>query len=606
MLRRIRKRYEAAKHVLPTIGPKPAAALREVFKEGYDRKKLKDDILAGIVVGIVALPLSMALAIASGVPPQHGLYTAIVGGIVIGLLGGSRVQISGPTAAFVVILAPISIKFGIAGLLLASAMAGVILVTLAVARLGKLIQYIPYPVTAGFTAGIATVIATLQLKDFFGLQVTLPEHYTEKVEALVVAAPTFNPAAIGVGALTLIVLLLWPRVTKKVPAPLVALTAGALGAVLLAKIDPRLSVETIGSKFSYVMDGVTHRGIPQLPPLPVLPWKLAGPGGAPFVLSMGTLRELLPSAGAIAMLGAIESLLSAVVADGLSNTKHDPDAELLAQGVGNIVSPFFGGFAATGAIARTATNIRAGGKSPISSVVHAVFVLAAVLLLAPLVAYLPMPALAALLLVVAYNMSDLKHVVHILRVAPKSDVFVLLTCLFLTVVFDMVVSVAAGVMLAALLFMRRMAEISGATVSTEDHPVLREILPKGVIVYRIEGALFFGAAEKALSEVELVGSHVRVLILDISVVPIMDATGLVALESALERMEKNETLVILVGAQPQPKKLLEKAGIKPEPGEILFVDRMREAVAFARRHMGEDIPPEPSSSTPISSWMHQR
>ena len=606
MLRRIKKRYEAAKNVLPNIGPKPAAALRDVFKEGYDRQKLKDDILAGIVVGIVALPLSMALAIASGVPPQHGLYTAIVGGIVIGLLGGSRVQISGPTAAFVVILAPIAVKYGVAGLLLASAMAGVILVTLAVARLGKLIQYIPYPVTAGFTAGIATVIATLQLKDFFGLQVTLPEHYTEKVEALARAAPTFNPAAIGIGALTLVVLLLWPRVTKKIPAPLVALTAGAIAAAALTKIDPRLSVETIGSKFSYVMDGATHRGIPQLPPLPVLPWNLPGPGGAPFVLSIGTLRELLPSAGAIAMLGAIESLLSAVVADGLANTKHDPDAELLAQGVGNIVSPFFGGFAATGAIARTATNIRAGAKSPISSVVHAVFVLAAVLLLAPLVAYLPMPALAALLLVVAYNMSDIKHVVHILRVAPKSDVFVLLTCLFLTVIFDMVVSVAAGVMLAALLFMRRMAEISGATVSTEDHPVLKEILPKGVIVYRIEGALFFGAAEKALSEVELVGSHVRVLILDISVVPIMDATGLVALESALERMEKNETLVILVGVQPQPRKLLEKAGIKDEPGDIQFVDRMRDAVAVARKHMGEDIPPEPSSSTPISTWMHQR
>lgn len=607
MLRRIRKRYEAARDVLPAIGPKPAAALRDVLKEGYDRQKLKDDILAGIVVGIVALPLSMALAIASGVPPQHGLYTAIVAGLVIGLLGGSRVQISGPTAAFVVILAPISVKFGIGGLLLASAMAGVILVTLAVARLGKLIQYIPYPVTAGFTAGIATVIATLQLKDFFGLTVKeMPEHYTGKVHALFTAAPTVQPAAVGVGALTLAVLLLWPRVTKKIPAPLVALTTGAVAAVILQKISPTLAVDTIGSRFSYVVDGVTKRGIPQLPPLPVLPWNLPGPGGAPFVLSIETVRQLLPSAGAIAMLGAIESLLSAVVADGLANSKHDPDAELLAQGVGNIVSPFFGGFAATGAIARTATNIRAGGKSPVSSVVHALFVLAAVLVLAPLVAYLPMPALAALLLVVAYNMSDIKHVVHILRVAPKSDVFVLLTCLFLTVIFDMVVSVAAGVMLAALLFMRRMAEISGAHVTDEENPALREILPKGVILYRIEGALFFGAAEKALSEVELVGSHVRVLILDISVVPIMDATGLVALESALERMEKNETLVILVGAQPQPKKLLEKAHIQSEPGVIEFVDRMRDAIGLAHRHMGSTIPNAPSSSTPISTWMHQR
>ncbi len=607
MLRRIKKRYEAALTVLPTIGPKPAAALREVFKEGYDRKKFREDVLAGIVVGIVALPLSMALAIASGVPPQHGLYTAIVAGIVIGLLGGSRAQISGPTAAFVVILAPIAVKFGVAGLLVASAMAGVILVTLAVARLGKLIQYIPYPVTAGFTAGIATVIGTLQLKDFFGLRVaSMPEHFTDKVQALVLAAPTVRPAAIGIGAVTLAVLLLWPRVTKKIPAPLVALVAGAVVAAILVRIDPRLSVDTIGSNFSYMVDGVKKPGIPQLPPLPVLPWNLPGPGGEPFVLSIATLRELLPSAGAIAMLGAIESLLSAVVADGLADTRHDPDAELLAQGLGNIVAPFFGGFAATGAIARTATNIRAGAKSPISSVVHALFVLLAVLLLAPLVAYLPMAALAALLLVVAYNMSDIKHVVHMLRVAPKSDVFVLLTCLTLTVVFDMVVSVSAGVMLAALLFMRRMAEISGTKVADEDHPAFREMLPKGVMVYRIEGALFFGAAAKAMSEVELVGAHVRVLILDITVVPVMDATGLVALESALERVQKNETLVILVGAQPQPKKLLEKAGIKPEPGEIIFCDRMREAVAHARKHMGEDIPPDAPLSTPISSWLHTR
>ncbi len=607
MLRRIKKRYEAALTVLPTIGPKPAAALREVFKEGYDRKKFREDVLAGIVVGIVALPLSMALAIASGVPPQHGLYTAIVAGIVIGLLGGSRAQISGPTAAFVVILAPISVKFGIGGLLLASAMAGVILVTLAVARLGKLIQYIPYPVTAGFTAGIATVIGTLQLKDFFGLHVEhMPEHFTEKVQALVLSAPTVRPAAVGVGAITLAVLLLWPRVTKKIPAPLVALVAGAVAAAILVRIDPHLSVDTIGSNFSYIVDGVKKPGIPQLPPLPVLPWKLPGPNGQPFVLTLSTLRELLPSAGAIAMLGAIESLLSAVVADGLADTRHDPDAELLAQGIGNIVAPFFGGFAATGAIARTATNIRAGAKSPISSVVHALFVLLAVLLLAPLVAYLPMAALAALLLVVAYNMSDVKHVVHILRVAPKSDVFVLLTCLFLTVVFDMVVSVSAGVMLAALLFMRRMAEISGTTVATEDHPGLREMLPKGVMVYRIEGALFFGAAAKAMSEVELVGAHVRVLILDITVVPVMDATGLVALESAIDRVQKNETLIILVGAQPQPKRLLEKAGIKPEPGELIFCDRMREAAAHARKHMGEDIPPDAPTSTPISSWLRTR
>lgn len=607
MLRRIRRRYEAALNILPTIGLRPAAALRDVLKEGYSRGKFKDDVLAGVVVGIVALPLSMALAIASGVPPQHGLYTAIVAGIVIALLGGSRVQVSGPTAAFVVILAPVAAKFGIGGLLVASLMAGFILVALAVARLGKLIQYIPYPVTAGFTAGIATVIATLQLKDFFGLTVAhMPEHYTARVQALAVAAPTAQHASVAVGAVTLAVLLLWPRLTKKVPAPLVALGLAAGFAALLARLDPTLAVDTIGSRFSYSVGGVTRPGIPQLPPLPLLPWTLPGPGGAPLPLTLDMIRELGPSAFAIAMLGAIESLLSAVVADGLAGTKHDPDAELMAQGLGNICAPFFGGFAATGAIARTATNIRAGARSPVSSVVHALLVLLAVIALAPVLGYLPMPALAALLLVVAWNMSDVKHVIHILRVAPKSDVMVLLTCFSLTVIFDMVVSVTVGVILAALLFMRRMAEISGAKIADDAHPALGEVLPKGVVVYRIEGALFFGAAAKAMGEIELVGAHVRALILDISMVPAMDATGLVALESAIERMEKNETLVILVGVQPQPKKVLEKAGIKPEPCRIMFCDRLREAIGHARRHVGADIPDAPPSVTPLSSWFQAK
>ncbi|MBK8253353.1 MAG: C4-dicarboxylic acid transporter DauA [Polyangiaceae bacterium] len=582
---------------------RPAAALRDVFKEGYNKKKLRDDILAGLVVGIVALPLSMALAIASGVPPQHGLYTAIVAGFVIAALGGSRTQISGPTAAFVVILAPVSAKFGIGGLLVASLMAGLILVSLAIARLGKLIQYIPYPVTAGFTAGIAIVIATLQLKDFFGLKVVFQsEHYPDRVKALALAAPTFKVGSVLVGAVTLAVLLLWPKVTKKLPAPLVALGIGAGFAALLAKLDPSLAVDTIGSRFSYVVDGVTKPGIPQLPPLPVLPWHLPGADGKPLVLSYDLLEQLAPSASAIAMLGAIESLLSAVVADGLANTKHDPDAELFGQGIGNILAPFFGGFAATGAIARTATNIRAGAQSPISSIVHAAFVLLAVLALAPLVSYLPMPALAALLLLVAWNMSDIKHVIHILKVAPKSDVFVLLTCLSLTVIFDMVVSVSAGVMLASLLFMRRMAEISGARVADEEHPAFREVLPKGVVLYRIEGALFFGAAAKAMDEVELVGGHVRAIILDLSNVPVMDATGLVALETAIERLKKNESLVILAGVQAQPKKVLVKAKIEPKEGEIVFADTLRAGIAHARKHVGEDIPAAPASETPLSAW----
>lgn len=595
MPHRAKFRREAAIGAVPHAPRfRPAAAIRDTLKEGYDRKKLGADILAGIVVGIVALPLSMALAIASGVPPQHGLYTAIVAGVVIAALGGSRTQVSGPTAAFVVILAPIATKHGVGGLLLASLMAGAILVALSVARLGKLIQYIPYPVTTGFTAGIAIVIATLQLKDFFGLTVAhMPEHYPDRVKALVLAAPTFQPAAVGVGAVTFAVLLLWPKVTKKVPAPLVALVVGAGVAALLKKVEPALGVETIGSRFSYVVDGVTKPGIPQLPPLPVVPWKLPGPDGRPLVLSYDLLEQLGPSAFAIAMLGAIESLLSAVVADGLASTKHDPDAELFGQGIGNIVSPFFGGFAATGAIARTATNIRAGGRSPVASLVHALFVLLAVLALAPLVAYLPMPSLAALLILVAWNMSEVKHVVHVLKVAPKSDVFVLVTCLSLTVIFDMVVSVTAGVMLAALLFMRRMAEISGAQIADAAHPGFKDVLPRGVTIYRIEGALFFGAAAKAMDEIEMVGSHVRVLILDLSAVAVMDATGLVNLESALARVHKNRTLVILTGAQPQPKKVLEKAGIEPEEGVVAFAEDLSEAIARAKQHV--EAPPAPAS-----------
>src|SRR5262245_32932960 len=290
-------------------------------------------------------------------------------------------------------------------------------------------------------------------------------------------------------------LLLWPRLTKRVPAPLVALGVAAAATWALGRVVPGFRVDTIASRFSYEIDGVVRQGIPRLPPLPLVPWQLPGGDGQPLSISLEMVRELAPSAFAIAMLGAIESLLSAVVADGMAGTKSDPDAELVAQGVGNLVAPFFGGIAATGAIARTATNVRAGAISPIASAVHSLFLLLAVLALAPLVGYLPMPALAALLLVVAWNMSEVKHFAHVIRVAPKSDALVLVACFSLTVLFDMVVAVSAGVMLAALLFMRRMAEITGANLAEHD-PLLREPLPKGVVLYQIAGPLFFGAAQK--------------------------------------------------------------------------------------------------------------
>lgn len=582
-----RSRIESAISSGPTPFPRPAAALRAALREGYGAGDLRADLLAGLVVGVVALPLAMALAIASGVPPQHGLYTAIVAGAVIALLGGSRTQVSGPTAAFVVVLAPIAARHGIAGLLVSTMMAGAILVALGAARMGRLIQFIPHPVTTGFTAGIAVVLATLQLRDLLGLQVVhMPEAYLERVAVLSQALPTARWPDAAIGALTLALLLLWPRIDRRLPAPLVALTAASAVAALLGAWADGFEVATIGSRFSYELDGRVLPGIPRLPPVPVLPWHLPGVGGAPFHLSWETLRELAPSAFAIAALGAIESLLSAVVADGMTGTRHDPDAELIAQGAGNLLAPLFGGIAATGAIARTATGIRAGARSPIAALAHAGLVLAAVLLLAPVLAYLPMASLAALLLLVAWNMSDVKHFVHVCRVAPRSDVVVLVTCFLLTVIFDMVVSVTAGVVLAALLFMRRMAEISGATLTTGEHPALPEPLGRGVVLYQIAGPLFFGAAEKAVGSLHAIGAGVRAVILDLGAVPAIDATGLVALQSALGRLERDCVLVVLARAQPQPARVLERAGIRPEPGRLTVCATLEEAVARAREALG--------------------
>ena len=607
----MRKRYEAALAALPSVLPQvylqPFSALREAFREGYGARNLRADAMAGLVVGIVALPLSMALAIASGVPPQHGLYTAIIAGAVIAAMGGSRTQVSGPTAAFVVILAPIAVKFGLGGLLVATLMAGVFLVGLGLFRTGQLIQYIPYPVTAGFTAGIAVVIATLQVKDFLGLTVpAMPEHYVDRVRALGAALPTVHWPDLLIGSLTLAILVTMPRLTKRVPGALVALGVAAPLAVLLTWLLPRFgvdfSVATIGTRFSYLVDGVKLPGIPQLPPMPALPWNFGGPDGQPLELSWELFRQLGPSAFAIAMLGAIESLLSAVVADGMAGTKHAPASELLAQGAGNLIAPFFGGFAATGAIARTATNIRAGGRSPVAGIVHALFVLAAVLLLAPWLSYLPMASLAALLLLVAWNMSEAKHFVHVLKVAPKSDAAVLLACFGLTIFFDMVVGVSAGVMLAALLFMRRMAEITGARLTVGgQHPTQRTALPKGVVVYEIAGPLFFGAAQKAVSTLEQIAGTAKVVILDVESVPAMDATGLVNLESVLERLWKHKAFVIISGVQAQPEKVLAKAGLGPSSGRLAICESSEEALALARHVASQGTEPMPLERRPASA-----
>lgn len=566
-----RTRYTTQQQPVP-LRALPAAALRAAWREGYTGATLRADLMAGVVVGIVALPLAMALAIAVGVPPQHGLYTAIVAGAIVAVLGGSRTQVTGPTAAFIVILAPIFTRFGLAGLLIAGMLAGLILIAMGLFRMGKLIEFIPHPVTTGFTAGIATVIAFLQLKDLFGLQLDhSPEHFAERVVVMARAAGTASGWELLVGAFTFALLLLVPRVTKRVPAPLIALSAAAVLAVVLSRLAG-VEVATIASRFHSELGGRLIQGIPQLPPLPMLPWLAPGPGGAPLAFDFATFRALLPSAFAIAMLGAIESLLSAVVADGMARTRHDPDAELLALGIGNVVTPFFGGIPATGAIARTATNVRSGGRTPLAAVLHAVTVLAAVIVLAPALGYLPMSALAALLLLVAWNMSEAKHFVHTIKVAPRSDVAVLLTCFGLTVFTDMVIGVGVGLGLAAMLFMGRMAEVTDASLVEAADTPLPGPVPVGVVVYRVRGPLFFGAAQKAMGALGSIATDARVVVFWLDQVPAMDATGLVALESAIGRLRAGGLSAVLHGLRPQPRSVVERAGLLAQPGVVTTSD----------------------------------
>lgn len=571
------------------------AALRRTLAQGYDRAALRADLLAGLVVGIVALPLSMALAIAVGVPPQHGLYTAIVAGAVVAICGGSKFQITGPTAAFVVILAPIVARHGLAGLLTAGLMAGVLLVAMGVAGLGSLIQFVPHPVTTGFTAGIATVIATLQIRDLLALDIPhMPETYLEKLAALWHARSGASPYDFGVAVCTFALLLRlpkrFPRLTARVPAPLIAIVATATLATALHQLWPAFSVATIGSRFQSIVGGHVVVGIPSVPPLPMLPW---GSGG----LTVAAVTQLASAAFAIAMLGAIESLLSAVIADGMTGKRHDPDAELIGLGIGNIVAPFFGGIAATGALARTATNIRAGGRSPVSAVVHAGVVLLAVLLLAPLVAFVPMASLAALLVLVAWNMSEVRHFFNVMRIAPRSDVVVLLLCYVLTVVFDMVVAVAVGVVLAAFLFMRRTAELThsrlldGSRQESSEH----DLVP-GVSLYEIAGPLFFGAAQHAMGALDAVGSGSKVVVLALGGVPSIDATGFVALESAIQRLRRGKKVVVIAGPLPEPRTIFERANLAQHHEQVFFTDTLTAGIALAKELAAREDGPGPASS----------
>ena len=545
------------------------SALRETFAVGYTFKTLRSDMSAGLSIGIIAIPLAMALAIAVGVPPQHGLYTVLIGGSIIALTGGSRFNVSGPTAAFVVILLPITQQFGVGGLLLCTAMAGIILIIMAFLRAGALLQFIPYPVTLGFTAGIGVVIATLQIKDAFGLENIGPAaNYVEQISALTHALPSIHMGDTIVAAASLAVLIIWPRFVPKIPGHLVALTVGSFLGLALNNAD--ISVATLGDRFSYTVDGVDFPGIPPFLPTFLLPWELSGPDGKPLVLSFELFRQLLAPAFAIAMLGAIESLLCAVVADGMAGTKHDPNGELLGQGIGNILAPMFGGITATAAIARSAANVRAGALSPIAAIIHAGVVLLAMVFLAPLFSHLPMAALAALLLMVAWNMSEPKHVIHTLRIAPRNDVLILLTCLSLTVLFDMVLAVGVGLLLAAGLFIKSMSDLTDTeSVASNEHEI--PDLPDSVAVYAIRGPLFFGAAEKALSVLRKFNPEIRVVIIDMRAVPMLDMTALAALSNVLIDYQKNDIGIIFLGASAKVRHKMRRAGISLANNKFSYV-----------------------------------
>ncbi len=558
------------------------AAWRQALRSGYDRHALRGDISAGLTVGIIAIPLAMALAIAVGAPPQHGLYTVLVAAPLIAITGGSRFNVSGPTAAFVVILLPITQQFGLGGLLLCTMLAGLILITMGLLRAGRLISFVPYPVILGFTAGIGIVIATLQFKDVFGLNISeQPQNYIEQIGLLISAFPGVQLGDTLITTLCLAVLILWPRWVPKVPGHLVALTLGALAGLALEAWG--LPIATLGERFSYSVDGVSYPGIPPFLPDFAWPWALPGPNGQPLAINFELFHQLLAPAFAIAMLGAIESLLCAVVADGMTGSSHDPNAELLGQGIGNLVAPLFGGITATAAIARSAANVRAGAFSPLAAVIHAGVVLVAILWLAPLFSHLPMAALAALLLMVAWNMSEAPHVLKTLRIAPRSDVLVLLTCLILTVLFDMVLAVGVGLLLAAGLFIKRMSELTGTTSLRQSQKRLFADLPEHVAAYSIRGPLFFGAAEKALSTLRRFNPEVKVVIVDISGVPMLDMTALAALENVLLDYRKQDIALIIVGCSPNVRLKLRHAGIRSLPGRLHYVRDLPQAKLTAQR-----------------------
>lgn len=530
----------------------------------YSWAQFGKDVVAGVIVAIIALPLSIALALASGVSPEKGIYTAIVAGFVISFLGGSRVQIAGPTAAFATIVAGVVAANGIEGLMIATLMAGVILILMGLFRLGSLIKFIPYTITVGFTAGIAVTIVVGQLKDFLGLTIHSEEpliETTEKLVGVIENIQTFNWQALVVGAVSLAVLILWPMLPglfKKIPASLVAVLVGIAMVMGLS-----MKVNTIGDL--YTIAG----GLPKLT-LPALngdTWKLA--------------QKVLPDAFTIAILAAIESLLSCVVADGMVGSHHRSNMELVAQGAGNIASAMFGGIPATGAIARTAANIKNGGRTPVAGMVHAIVLLLVLLVLMPYAALIPMPTIAAILFMVAYNMCGWRTFVHLCKTAPKSDILVLVLTFVLTVVFDLVVAIAAGILLSAILLMKRMSQVTQVQAWSDKEDESDKLLgvPANALVFEITGPLFFGAADQLLKVNAREGKNC--LVLRMSHVGFMDATAIHHLENTVEICKAQDVQLMISHANSQPLAAMKKAGIVDAIGEEYFFDHIDMALEKA-------------------------
>lgn len=537
----------------------------------YNLQTLRADVVAGLIVSLIALPLAMALSIAVDLPPEHGLYTAIVAGIVAAVFGGSTTQVSGPTAAFVVIVAPIVAKYGLHGLIWCQIMAGAALIALGMLRLGKFVNYVPYPVVTGFTAGIAVTIGTLALNDFFGLGLgQLEGHYIDKLAAITAQLPHFRWPDLAVGLVTLAGLTFTPRLFPRLPAAVVGISLGVGCAWVLQQSG--FAVDTLLSRFSYTdAAGQTQAGIPPYAPSLHLP----GDGKLFAIPDYAEFKSLLMPALVIAALAALESLLSATVADGIARTRHDPNAELNGIGLANIFSGLAAGIPATGAIARTAANIQAGAKSPLSSVFHAVFLLLYVLTLAPYISHIPMAALAALLLGVAWRMSHAPQFMMILRLAPRSDSVVLMTCFLLTVFIDMVAGITVGMVMASLLFMRRVAVLTDISVHTSDSD---DNLPPHVLVYRIDGPLFFGTIGKTLeSSLAAPQTTDRKIVVDLTHVPMIDMTGMMAMTVFLSSLAADGRDITVCGKTHVTDKILLKLRGSPAEGRVHIVHRLKEA-----------------------------